>query len=73
MDEVFLPVPRPSSSGRRAIVEAYDAALADGVASIRLADGLFIDAPIADRARVARSLAEAAGGDSAGAQPGGSS
>ena len=50
VDEVFLPGAAELEQAR-AVVEAYDAALADGVASIRMPDGRFVDAPIADRAR----------------------
>jgi citrate lyase subunit beta/citryl-CoA lyase len=56
VDEAYATVPAELERSR-AIVAAYDEALARGVASIRLDDGTFVDEPVAARARAV--LAEA--------------
>ncbi|SFE32754.1 HpcH/HpaI aldolase/citrate lyase family protein [Blastococcus tunisiensis] len=59
--EVFAPTPQETAWARE-VQEAFDRAEAEGTASIRLADGTFVDYPVVRRAR--RILA--ASGEEAG-------
>ena len=59
LNEAFSPAPEAVERAR-AIVAAYDRALAEGSGAIEL-DGAMIDVPVAERARATVAMAERIG------------